>query len=207
MWRITAVAGLAALMGITALSTQTTSVHACSRIIDVIIAEADLIVEGRYVGYTAVFGEPPSDPSASEVQRVSERIELSLSRVLKGSTGIELVTILNTAFVDQPPAGYCFPSKASDPTGKYTITALGQAADGTYRSLYSFYLGDESDGPEYERALERLASFPSAANLPALGTGPAPSTTTNHLVAAVAALGAALLAASFAIRFGTESGS
>ncbi len=202
MWRVTAATILATMLGAAILSMQTTQVHACTLFIDDIIAEADLIVEGRYISYAAVNEEPLSDPATGrEVQRVSERTELSLSRVLKGSTGLELVTILNTAFVDQPPSGYCFPSVASDPTGKYTITALGQAADGTYRFVYSFYLGDESVGSEYERALERLASYPAAASLPALGTGPVPSTATHHLIAGVAAGGAALLLASLSIRY------
>ena len=87
MWRITAIAILATFLGVAALSIQTTSVHACSRIIDVIIAEADLIVEGRYVGYTAVSEEPLIHPLEGEVQRVSETIELAPSRVLKGSIG------------------------------------------------------------------------------------------------------------------------
>ena len=86
--------------------------------------------------------------------------------------------------------------------GRYVVLILWDSGDGTYGLGSSLYVGESPTGEEYETALQRIVDLFEPV-LPPVGTGPAPSTTTNHLVAATAALGTALLAASFAIRFGT----
>ena len=83
--------------------------------------------------------------------------------------------------------------------GRYVVLILWDSGDGTYGLGSSLYVGESPTGKEYETALQGVRDLLS---LPSTGTGPAPSTT-HHLIAAVVALGAALLAASFAIRFGT----
>ncbi|MCI0777819.1 MAG: hypothetical protein J4N95_06540 [Chloroflexi bacterium] len=207
MWRITAVAGLVAVMGIAMLSMQTTSVHACSGAGWDRIAASEVIVAGQLTSW-----EITSDESAAGFQPI--RVFMSVDRVYKGPPGLNEISFVDAASLNSTrqsefdytwsgSAGACGAFNAA-PTGIYALMGLRSDEEGTYRSnsLLVFYYGQGPADAEFQRALDGLASLPGAASLPALGSGPAPSTT-HHLVAAVVALGAALLAASFAIRFGT----
>ncbi len=214
MWRITAVAGLAAVMGIAALSTQTTPVHACSAGPDFDpIAESAIVVGGRLTNWEIASGEAHEDLTTGSFPDV--RVHMSVDQIFKGPSDLEQVSFIDSNSliiavgtdgedVWSGSGGGCGAFNA-DPKGVYALMGLFRSADGEYSSGLprTFFLGDEPAGEAYDRALERMASWPAAASLPALGTGTAPSTTSNHLVVGAAALGVALLAASFAIRFGT----
>ena len=219
MWRSTAVAGLV-VMGIAVLSTQTTSVHACSRGEVDLVAESDVILEGRVTSYETTLDPPvlQEDPMTGELRElenrtVTERMNFEIVRVLKGNVVGDNTTILYTAWepgsILTAQRGSVCGDIASDKTGTYTIVGLTRNDSGELFAAQGhwFFTGQSPADEHYSASLERLASFPGAAGLPALGTGagPAPSTTSNHLIAGIAALGAALLAASFAIRFRTDS--
>ncbi len=217
MWRITAVAGLVAVMAIAVLPTQTTPVHACSPGPDFDpIAESAIVVGGRLVSWEIASGEAREDLSIGSFPDI--RVHMTVDQVFKGPSDLGQLSFIdgNSLVISVGPDGedVCAGSGGgcgafnADPTGAYTLMGLSRGADGEYSSSLpnTFFLGDAPSGEAYESALVRMASFPAAASLPALGSGPAPSTT-NPLVAAVAALGAALLAASFAIRFGTRRSS
>lgn len=198
MWRITAVAGLAAIMGIAVLSMQTTSVHACTPPIGDPLAGASTIIEGRVVGYAA---RPAPDPIPREGYGVSAELVIEIEEVHVGEIAEPTVTVTGGTYVgDAQPL--CDPSlDVFD--GQYVILGLYEQDGGTFGIWYlgSAFVGPEPEGEAYEAVIQRIANL-SVPILPSTGTGPAPATT-NHLVAAVAALGSALLAASFAIRFGT----
>ena len=198
MWRITAVAWLVALMGIAALSTQTSSVHACVPPIGDPLAGAGLIIEGRVVEYTA---HAPADADQLEGYPVREEFTVEIVDVLVGTVDTQSVTITHDAWVGA--GGIDCDVSPSNIDGQYIIMGLRERDDGTYGLPLSsvVFIGPEPQGEAYEAALQRIANLLEPV-LPPVGTGPAPAAT-NHLLAATAALGAALLAASFAIRFGT----
>lgn len=200
MWRITAVAALVAVMGIAVLSTQTTSVHACSPPLGEPLADADLIIEGRVTEYTVI---KPTNIDSPELYPVQEEITVAVDRVLIGELNGTSVTFSHGAWLGSgADSAQCnFPPR--DISNEYVILGLREQEDGSYvlPRFHGGFIGPEPEGEAYEAALQRIANLFEPV-LPPVGTGPAPSTT-HHLVASVAALGAALLAASFAIRFGT----
>ena len=215
MWRSTAVAGLVALMGVAVLSTQPTSVYACSAGPDWDpFAESTIVVGGRLTGWEIESGEARESLPPGTFPPI--RVFMDVDDVFKGPLGLTKLSFIDSRslVVDAGgpgshdewagASGGCG-AFDSEPTGIYAVMGLSKNNDGEYGSnrLRVFFYGEEPRGEEYERALARMASYPGAAGLPALGSGPTPSTASNHLVAGVAALGIALFGASFAIRFGT----
>ncbi len=212
MWRFTAVAGLVAVMGIAALSTETTSVHACSGPAPDRVAESEVIVEGRITSYSLTLHPPDvyENPKTGEleeyrIRRATEHMNLEVTGVFKGLVPEDSITLLYNVWEPGAQLGGECGGVARDKEGQYTIVGVSRTEDGNYQArwTYWFYEGSGPSGDGYREAIERMARYPGAASLPRLGSGPTPSSATHHLVAAVAALGIALLAASFAIRFGT----
>ena len=199
MWRITAVAGLVAVTGIAVFSMQTTTVHACTPPIGDPLAGAPTIIEGRVVGYTA---QSAPDPIPPEGYGVSAELVIEIKEVHLGEIAEPTVTVTGSTFVGdaQPLCEYSL--ELLD--GQYVILGLYQQDGATFGIWYlgSAFVAPEPEGEAYEAVIQRIANLFEPV-LPPVGTGPASSTTTNHFVVAVAALGAALLAASFAIRFST----
>ena len=214
MWRFTAAGVLVALLGVAALSMQATPVHACSAGPDFDpVLESDVIVEGRFLGWEFA---PEADhaPTFPAVW-----VNMAVEKVWKGAVPTDVITLLDRNTVQRLPedkdvswigsSGACGAFNF-DPTGRYGIMGLTRLEDGTYAPnlLKVFFIGDgpDSKGEQarpatYQEAIDRLRGHPAAASLPTLGTGPAPSTVTNHLVAAVVALGIALLAAGGTLRY------
>ena len=207
MWRFAAAGALAALFGVAALSMQTPSVHACSAGPDWDpVAESAVVVAGRLTGWEEV-----SDDVLPNFKPI--RVHMNVDRVYKGPPGLTDISFVDSAslyFTPSAPEDLMWAGSSgacgafdSDPTGVYAVMGLWEAPDGELHAgrLHTFFFGEEPGGQDYERALERMASFPAAAALPALGTGPAQSASPNHLITAVAALGTALLLASLSIRY------
>ncbi len=206
MWRLL-VAGISvALLGVAAYSLSPTPVYACSGAppFDP-IATSDVIVEGRILGW-----ELAPDLIAT-VNFLAIRIDVTVERVWKGQVAGEVITLSDTASLHPPfpspdndeyewvgGSGACGAFDA-DPVGFYAIMGLTQRDDGTYGTnrLRVFFWGDDSGGERYDAALQRMASFPGATALPALGSVPSADDTggfaTLVVAGAVAAIGAALL--------------
>ena len=210
MWRFAAASALVALLGVAVLSMQTPSVHACSAGPDWDpVAESAVVVAGRLTGWEEV-----SDDVLPNFKPI--RVHMNVDRVYKGPPGLTDISFVDSAslyFTPSAPEDLMWAGSSgacgafdSDPTGVYAVMGLWEAPDGELHAgrLHTFFFGEEPGGQDYERALERMASFPAAAALPALGAGPTPSTSTSYIALSVAAVGVALLAASFAIRFGTR---
>ena len=135
------------------------------------------------------------------------RVEMAVQRVWKGQIAEEVITMLDSASLGPPYPGHdeyewvgasgaCGAFDA-DPTGFYAIMGLSQRDDGTFGSsrFLVFYLGGDAGGEQYDRALQRMASFPGAAALPALGSGPnaAGSAATLTVAGIMAMMGTALV--------------
>ncbi|MCH7698877.1 MAG: hypothetical protein IH865_08075 [Chloroflexi bacterium] len=207
MWRFAAAGALVTLVGVAVLSMQTPSVHACSAGPDWDpVAESAVVVAGRLTGWEEV-----SDDVLPNFKPI--RVHMNVDRVYKGPPGLTDISFVDSAslyFTASAPEDLMWAGSSgacgafdSDPTGVYAVMGLWEAPDGELHAgrLHTFFFGEEPGGQDYERALERMASFPAAAALPALGTGPAQSASPNHLITAVAALGTALLLASLSIRY------
>ena len=195
MWRITAAAGLVALTGIAVLSMQTTPAHACTPSTSP-APPPTLIVEGRITSYETT---PLGRVFEGDPYEVREDMKLDVDLVLLGSIDAETLDISRPAWIPDAPGGSCG-APAVNLEGRYVVLILWDSGDGTYGLGSSLYVGESPTGEEYETALQGVREL---LTLPSTGTGLASRTTTNHFVVAVAALGTALLAASFAIRFGT----
>ena len=182
MWRLSVAGVSAAILGAAAYSLAPTPVYACSAGPDFDpIATSDVIVEGRFLDWEL----------APELNRgdayLGIRVEMAVQRVWKGQIAEEVITMLDSASLGPPYPGHdeyewvgasgaCGAFDA-DPTGFYAIMGLSQRDDGTFGSsrFLVFYLGGDAGGEQYDRALQRMASFPGAAALPALGAGPSAS--------------------------------
>ncbi len=201
MWRFAAAGALAALLGVAALSMQTTSVHACTPPFGEPLAEADLIIEGRVTEYAVI---KPANIENPELYRVQEEIVVVVDRVLVGDLNGMSVTFSHGVWLGSgADSAQCyFPPR--DISNEYVILGLRKQEDGSYvlPVFFGGYFGLEPEGEVYEAVIQRIAGL-SKPGLPSTGTAPASPTATNHLVAAVAALGAALLGASIAIRLGS----
>jgi hypothetical protein len=160
------------------------------------IAESDAVVGGRIQGYELLPDTAPLMPEDPKTGRPMDptqdayapvRVDMIVDRVFKGQPAPAIVIVdtrsimprhdrqgNTTGEFEWAGAGGACGAFDFDPTGLYTIMGLSANPDGTYtpNRLQTFYFGNEPLGPEYERALERMASFPGAASLPALGSGP-----------------------------------
>ncbi len=216
MWRFAAASALVTLLGVAALSMQTTPVHACSAGPDFDpVLESDVIVEGRFLSWELA-------PKANRTSIfLAVRVEMAVERVWKGVVANDVISLVDRNTLERLPnemdvrwigsSGSCGAFNF-DPTGRYGIMGLTRLEDGTYMPslLKVFFIADgphgEGDQPRpdaYQEVIDNLQAHPGLTSLPTLGTGPTPTRTTQHFIAAVAALGVALLAASFAIRSGT----
>ena len=197
MWRFAAVTILAMVMGVAALSIQTTPVYACSPPIGDPLADTGLIIEGRVLEY---FAHTPAETEDPKYYSVREEIVIDVERVLVGEVAGRLVTVNRSAVVGADNAACEFEPR--DISGLYVIFGLWEQDDGTYRIpfLNSAFVGPEPDGDMYEAVLQRIANL-SEPVLPTVGTDTLPSTSSNHFIATMAVLGAALLLASFSIRY------
>ena len=217
MWRLLLVATFVLVAGIAAATMTSRTAHACSRGPYDLVAEADVIVAGRYVRYEAI-PNPPSKPRVYFNERtgqeevyvapasLSEVIELAVDRVVKGSVTSGGITIVEEAIVDPQLSGSC-ERGAYDPTGRYTIVGLVEREEGAYRRSAIFFLGDGPYGEDYHSALTWMASFPAAASLPSLGAEPLPSAgklAPIAIAAGLGAAGAALLGAFVILRLRTR---
>lgn len=202
MWRLSIAGISAALLGVAAYSLAPTPVYACSAGPDFDpIETSDVIVEGRFLDWEL----------APELNRgdayLGIRVEMAVQRVWKGQIAEEVITMLDSASLGPPYPGHdeyewvgasgaCGAFDA-DPTGFYAIMGLSQRDDGTFGSsrFLVFYLGGDAGGEQYDRALQRMASFPGAAALPALGSGPnaAGSAATLTVAGIMAMMGTALV--------------
>ena len=172
------------------------------------VAKSDVIVEGRFLGYEVL----PDTEMTRGSPYVPVKVEMAVQRVFKGEvvgTTISLVDPVSLSAHDEDAwigaSGACGAFDA-DPTGRYAIMGLSRNEDGTYRPhrMFWFFLGDGPDGDVYVRALERIASFADAAELPPLGSGSGPSgggrEVGSFVAAGAAILGVALLGTSAAVR-------
>ena len=179
MWRLSLAGISAAILGLVAYSLAPTPAYACSAGPDFDpIATSDVIVEGRFLDW-----ELAPDLNRGDAY-LGIRVEMAVQRVWKGQVAGEIITMVDSASLGPPYPGHdeyewigasgaCGAFDA-DPTGLYAIMGLSQRDDGTFgpsRFLY-FYLGDDAGGERYDLALQRMASYPGAAALPALGSGP-----------------------------------
>ncbi len=214
MRRTAAVTILAMVMGVAVLSTQTTPVHACSAGPDFDpVLESDVIVEGRFLSWELA-------PEANRTPIfLGVKINMAVERVWKGAVSSDVISLVDRNTLERLPgatevrwigsSGSCGAFNF-DPTGRYGIMGLSQLGDGTYMPslLKVFFIADEPDGKgdqprpnTYQEAIDTLQSHLQLTSLPALGTGPAPSTSTSNITLSVAALGVALLLASLSIRY------
>lgn len=202
MWRLSVAGVSAAILGAAAYSLSPTPAYACSAGPDFDpIATSDVIVEGRFLDWEL----------APELNRgdayLGIRVEMAVQRVWKGQIAEEVITMLDSASLGPPYPGHdeyewigasgaCGAFDA-DPTGFYAIMGLAHGSDDTLSSsrFLVFYLGDGPGGAGYDRALQRMASFPGAAALPALGSGPdaAGPAATLTVAGIMAMMGTALL--------------
>ena len=207
MWRTAAaVVILTALLGVPTLSTGTTPAHACTPPGPEFdpVASSEVIIEGRILGYDVL-------PESPEFGIASIVLQMDVERVWKGLTGSSIRIVDNEALVRYPnetrwgPGGLCN-AFFEDPSGSYAILGVSQIGEGMYRigGFSVFYLDEDASGERYDAAVAFLAGRQSGIILPSTGTGLAGSTPTHHLDAVIAIVGAALLAASFAIRFGAK---
>lgn len=188
------------------------------------VATSDMIVEGRFLGIEVLPDAPlpglEDEPEGGKYDFESDayvpvRVDMSVERVYKGEVATDVIAI-----VDPRTLGPVLPGSEEywwigasgacgafdfDPTGWYAIMGLTERNDGTYETSRPivFFMGDGPSGGEYEQALERMASFPGAAELPALGYGP--SGQSDHVPMAliaggVVALGGTLAAAGVLMR-------
>lgn len=208
MWRLTVASALAALFVALSLSSHETPAHACSGPATDRVAESEVIVEGWITNYSTILHPPDlyEDPKTGELfeyrlRRATERMDLEVLRVLKGTVSAQTVAVLYDVWAPGSQLGGECGGVARDKSGSYIIAGLSRTDTGAYRAGWTrwFYVGPGPSDDRYHRVLESLASYPAAAGLPALGTGPAPATTTHHFIAGLAAAGAALLATSIVI--------
>lgn len=177
------------------------------------VAASEVIVEGRFLGYEVLSEDSPSGGF------VAVRVDMAVTRVFKGEvSGASIVLIDDRTLTINPTTGAelwggggSCGAFSEDPTGKYAIMGLQARLDGTYGpSLPLWFFAGEGPGDErYARALERIASFPGAAHLPSLGSGPASSPTRiSHATLPAAALtGLALLLLGLGLRIRSRGNS
>jgi hypothetical protein len=231
MWRLLSALLLLAAITIAGLSVSAKRAYACSAGPDYDpVAASDVIVKGRFLGYEVLPDAPlpglaEDDPKYDFTRDayVPVRVDMAVERVLKGQVQGSIITLVDPVSLEPPYPGHdtyewIGASGACgafdwDPTGKYAVMGLFELDDGTYRPhrMLWFSVGDSPQGEWYQYALERIASFPGAAGLPALGSGPAGSSGASAatIVAAgvAAAAGIALLGTSAAVRVrGRRSG-
>ena len=197
MWRLSIAGTSAALLGVAAYLLSPTPAYACSGAppFDP-IATSDVIVEGRILGW-----EFAPDLIAT-VNFLAIRIDMTVERVWKGQVAGEVITLSDTASLHPPfpssdndeyewvgGSGACGAFDA-DPVGFYAIMGLTQRDDGTYGTnrLRVFFWGDDAGGERYDLALQRMASYPGAAALPALGSGPSASVSRSTVKLTVAGI-------------------
>ncbi len=206
MWRFTLAGISAAILGLAAYSLAHTSAYACTPPgpgFDA-FGLSSLVIEGRITGW----GVPPESPNEGLLPIV---LQMDVERVWKGLGGRSVTVVDHDSLVwsrgeaTWGPGGLCS-AFYEDPTGSYVILGLTQRDDGTYQpGLWTtFFRGDGPEGERYESAVAYLAGRQAGITLPSTGAGPARSTPTHHLGAVIAIVGATLLAASFAIRFGAR---
>ena len=200
MWRFAAASALVALLGVAALSTQTTVIHACTPPLGEPFLDADLIIQGRVRDYAI---REPTEIENPELYRVLEEIVIDVDRVLVGQLLDESVTVLHEAWLgSEASSAECyFPPR--DINGQHVILGIQRSNDGTYLLPLFFggFIGPAPDGEKYEDTLRRARDLSPEPVLPFTGIGPALSTSPNYLITAVATLGAALLLASLSIRY------
>ena len=202
MWRLSIAGISAALLGVAAYSLSPTPAYACSGDFSNFdpVAASEIIVEGRIVDAEV----SPEQPGAY----FDIWAEISVQRVWKGQAALEMFALPRLDTPSDPSTepignlwvnggGVCGAFGRSDPTGWYVVVGLKQDNDGAFWAsrFELFYRGDDSGGERYDLALQRMASFPGAAALPALGSGlDASSPAAKLTVAAIMAItGAALL--------------
>jgi hypothetical protein len=208
VWRVLVVASLT-IAGTVQVGLYSDRAFACSRGEFDPVSEGDVIVEGRYVRYEAspnpMTTQVVADPKTGEDQilvpppSVTETVQLEVNRVFKGSAG-PAITIVNHAYVEPAPSGSCG-GVASDPTGKYTVTALLERDDGAYSYYYTLFVGDSASGESYDRAVVRLETALGPGTFPAAGYGPPQASRgVAIIVASLAAIGVALATAALCVR-------
>ncbi len=204
MWHLVAAGILTGAVAVALHMIAPTPVYACSGDFSDFdpVATSEIIVEGRIVDAEV----SPEQPGAY----FDIRAEISVQRVWKGQAALEMIALPRLDTPSDPSneqigslwvlsTGVCNAFGSFDPTGSYVIVGLTQRDDGTLVAgrFHLFYLGDDAGGKEYVRALQRMASFPGAAALPALGSGPGASvsgsTATLTVAGIMAMMGTALL--------------
>ena len=204
MWRLSIAGISAALLVVAAYLLSPTPAYACSGDFSNFdpVAASEIIVEGRIVGAEV----SPEQPGAY----FDIWAEISVQRVWKGQAALEMIAQPRLDSPSDPSTeqignlsilstGVCSAFGSFDPTGSHMIVGLMQRSDGTlivgHRLV--FYKGDDAGGERYDLALQRMASYPGAAALPALGSGPSASvsrsTVTLTVAAIMAMMGTALL--------------
>jgi hypothetical protein len=124
------------------------------------VAEADLIVGGRIVGWEEL-------PGGSNSPFTPIRLTLEVDQHLKGAASATVTFVdqssvysSNGQIVWAGASGSCG-AFDSDPTGQYVVLGLDTAPDGGLASnlLLTFFNGAEPSGEAYTRALERLTAL------------------------------------------------
>ncbi len=212
MWRLSVAGISAAILALAAVSLASSPAYACSAGPDFDpIAASGVIVEGRFLGYEVLPDAPlpGSTGKGTNDAYIPIRVDMTVERVLKGNVASSTIAIIDRRTLGPPYPGHdeyewigasgaCGAFDA-DPTGFYAIMGLSQNDDGTFGSsrFQVFYLGERPGGAGYDRALQRMASFPGAAALPALGSGPGASvsgpTATLTVAGIMAMMGTVLL--------------
>ncbi len=194
MWRLSVAGVSVAILGIAAYSLAPTPAYACGLGIGFDpVATAEIIVEGRIVDAEV----SPEQPGAY----FDIRAEISVQRVWKAQAALEMIA---QPRLDSPSdssteqignlsilsTGVCSGFGTFDPTGSHMIVGLTQRDDGTLIVGHGlvFYRGDASGGERYDAALQRMASYPGAAALPALGSGPNASVSDSAVTLVVAGI-------------------
>ena len=218
MWRLLWIPPAMVALLLVGGATRPPLAHACSVGPDFDpVAASDVIVEGRLLSYEVLPDAPPPNSERYDFTQdpfMPVRVKMAVARVWKGEVGSDIIDIVDyRTFGIHPDTGVeiwggggSCGAFAGDPTGRYAILGLHAREDGTYGPSLplDFLIGEGPDGEGYVSAVERMMSFPGAAALPALGSGPTGHAgMPSYLVLAViwaAALGVSLLGASAALR-------
>ncbi len=212
MWRLSVAVVAGTILGVTACSLAPTPAYACSAGPDFDpVASSVVIVEGRILGYEVAPGAalPGSEEARAGSAHVPAQFEMTVERILKGDVSDPTFEFVDAASLSHAldeqgrhqwwGSGGACGAFDSDPTGRYAILGFWQDLEGVLHSsiFQVFYIGDDADGKVYDIALQRMASWPGAAAVPALGSGPGAgetgSTQAITVAAVLAAIGATLL--------------
>jgi hypothetical protein len=212
MWRLWLGVAALAILTVTTNALGPRPAFACSVGPDFDpVATSDVIVEGRFLGFEVL----PDAPYPRMGAFVPVRVDMSVERVYKGEVATDVIPIVDPRTLLPPRPGreeYAWVGASGacgafdfDPTGSYAIMGLTERNDGTYETNRPivFFMGDGPGAEGYRWAMERMASFPGAAELPALGSGPLSQGDGRPMIlmaGGVVALGGVLLAAGAVIR-------